>query len=132
MLQSFVAKGVAGFSHAIYEYDAIGRSVAKNVGLGGDGRRSKVFVQAGQQVTCDYTPGNATSRLLSCVSCSGIADDGTYYGGVAQRRTAQRRAERPLVRKMNVLRFALRCSLSSTFLTIVYGEWHFFPPRRIS
>ena len=29
------------------------------------------------------------------------ADDGTYYGGAAQRRTAQRRAERPLERKMD-------------------------------
>ena len=29
------------------------------------------------------------------------ADDGTYYGGVAQRRAAQRRAERSLVRKMD-------------------------------
>ena len=30
-----------------------------------------------------------------------LADDGTYYGGVAQRRTAQRRSNRPLVRKMD-------------------------------
>jgi RHS repeat-associated protein len=60
MLQSFAANGVTDLKNATYEYDAIGRRVAKNVGETG-GTQTTVFVQAGQQVTCEYTPGNATT-----------------------------------------------------------------------
>lgn len=60
MLQSFAANGVTDLKNATYEYDAIGRRVAKNVAETG-GTQTTVFVQAGQQVTCEYTPGNATT-----------------------------------------------------------------------
>ncbi|MBL8813056.1 MAG: hypothetical protein JNM43_23005, partial [Planctomycetaceae bacterium] len=60
MLQSFAANGVTDLKNATYEYDAIGRRVAKNVAETG-GTHTTVFVQAGQQVTCEYTPGNAAT-----------------------------------------------------------------------
>ncbi|MBL8813064.1 MAG: hypothetical protein JNM43_23045 [Planctomycetaceae bacterium] len=60
MLQSFAANGVTDLKNATYEYDAIGRRVAKNVAETG-GTQTTVFVQAGQQVTCEYTPGNSTA-----------------------------------------------------------------------
>ena len=61
MLQTFSANGVSGLSNATYEYDAIGRRVAKNVAQSGGGTATTVFVQAGQQVTCEYAPGNAVT-----------------------------------------------------------------------
>ena len=60
MLQSFSANGVTGLSNATYENDAIGRPVAKNVALA-SGTATTLFVQAGQQVTCEYSPGNAVT-----------------------------------------------------------------------
>lgn len=61
MLQNFAANGVANLKNATYEYDAIGRRVAKNVAETG-GAQTTLFVQAGQQVTCEYTPGNASTN----------------------------------------------------------------------
>jgi RHS repeat-associated protein len=61
MMQSFNANGVTGLSNATYDYDAIGRRVAKNVAQPAGGTATTLFVQAGQQVTCEYTPGNAAT-----------------------------------------------------------------------
>ena len=63
MLQSFAANGVTDLKNATYEYDAIGRRVAKNVGETG-GTKTTVFVQAGKQVPGDTTPGNTTTYLV--------------------------------------------------------------------
>ena len=54
MLQSFAASGVTGLKDATYEYDVIGRRVVKNVAESG-GTQTTLFVQAGQQVACEYT-----------------------------------------------------------------------------
>ena len=59
MLESFSANGVTGLSNSTYEYDAIGRRVAKAVAQTTGGTATTLFVQAGQQVTCEYSPGNA-------------------------------------------------------------------------
>lgn len=61
MMQSFAANGVTDLKNATYEYDAIGRRVAKNVAETGD-TATTVFVQAGHQVACEYTPTNSTTK----------------------------------------------------------------------
>lgn len=53
MLQSFAANGVTDLKNATYEYDAIGRRVAKNVAETG-GTQTTVFVQAGQALAATY------------------------------------------------------------------------------
>ena len=60
MLQSFAANGVTGLKDATYTYDAIGRRVSKAV-IENGGTETTLFVQAGQQVACEYTPGTATT-----------------------------------------------------------------------
>jgi RHS repeat-associated protein len=52
MLATFDENGVSGLSDATYEYDAIGRRIAKTVT--DTGAVTTVFVQAGQQVVCEY------------------------------------------------------------------------------
>ena len=62
MLMSFSANGVTGLSNATYEYDAIGRRVAKNVAQSGAGTSTTLFVQAGHQVACEYSPGTPATE----------------------------------------------------------------------
>lgn len=60
MLQGFNANGVAALKDATYSYDAIGRRVSKAVDDIA-GMETTLFVNAGQQVTCEYRPATSTT-----------------------------------------------------------------------
>jgi RHS repeat-associated protein len=60
-LQSFTANGVTGLSDATYEYDALGRRIAKSVSHS-SGIATTIFVHAGQQVVAEYRKDNAPSH----------------------------------------------------------------------
>jgi len=78
MLQSFAANGVTELKDASYEYDAIGRRVAKNVAETG-GTQITLFVQTGQQVVCEYTPGKAVTDCDRKYAYGAYIDDVLTY-----------------------------------------------------
>lgn len=86
-LQDFDANNALGLLNATYEYDAIGRRVAKSVSESGGGIATTLFLHAEQQVVCEYTPGNAVSgsdrkyvhcryvdEVMNIVDSSGVSE----------------------------------------------------------
>jgi RHS repeat-associated protein len=57
-LNSFAANGAVGLSDATYQYDALGRRVAKSVAQSGGATLTTVFTYAGDQVLAEYAKGH--------------------------------------------------------------------------
>ena len=66
MLQSFIANGVSGLSNATYEYDAIGRRVAKNVISSGNGSDTTYYVSTGNVVAYEHESLDDAVGLKIC------------------------------------------------------------------
>jgi len=72
MMQSFVANGVSDLRDATYEYDAIGRRVAKNIAQTVGATTTTICAQAGDQVACEY------SRSIDSTVCDRKYAYGSY------------------------------------------------------